>query len=91
MSNEYEFKVHNFYNYTLEELPELKNRFDASVDEFESLYEQAIIFKTAQADLNNLSKDDWYKKYVSEDGNYWVEDAYIYDLADEHYNELEYK
>ena len=23
MSNEYEFKVHNFYNYTLEELPEL--------------------------------------------------------------------
>ena len=31
MSNEYEFKVHNFYNYTLEELKELKNEFKASV------------------------------------------------------------
>ena len=86
MSNEYEFKVHNFYNYTLEELPELKNRFEASVNEFESLYEQAVIFKKAQADLKKLSKDDWYKKYVN-DGDHWVEDAMIYELAEEHYNQ----
>ena len=82
MSNEYEFKVHNFYNYTLEELPELKNEFEASVSEFESLYEQAINFKEAQADLEKLSKDDWYKKYVNE-GDHWDEYAMMYKLAEE--------
>ena len=86
MSNEYEFKVHNFYDYTLEELPKLKSEFKASVNEFESLYEQTINFKEACVDLDKISKDEWYKKYVSEDGNHWVEDGSIYDLAKEHYN-----
>ena len=87
MSNEYEFKVHNFYNYTLEELKQLKNEFEASVSSFESMYESAVHFKEACADLDKLSKDEWYKKYVSEDGNYWVEDVSIYDLAKKHYKE----
>ena len=87
MSNEYEFKVHNFYNYTLEELKELKNEFEASVSSFESMYEQTINFKEAEADLEKLSKDEWYKKYVSEDGNHWVEDEKIYTLAEEHYKD----
>ena len=87
MSNEYEFKVHNFYNYTLEELKELKEEFKASVSSFESMYESAVHFKEACADLDKLSKDEWYKKYVSEDGNYWVEDVSIYDLAKKHYKE----
>ena len=85
MSNEYEFKVHNFYNYTLEELKELKNEFEASVSSFESMYEQAVNYKEAYADLEKLSKEEWYKKYVSKDGNHWVEDDYIYTLAEEHY------
>ena len=87
MSNEYEFKVHNFYNHTLEELKELKNEFKASANEFESLRSQAINYKEAYADLEKLSKDEWYKKYVSEDGNHWVEDEKIYTLAEEHYKE----
>ena len=81
MSNEYEFKIHNFYNYTLEELPKVKEEFEASVGEFESLYEQAINFKEAYADLDKLTKDDWYKKHDC------VEDAKIYELAKEHYEE----
>ena len=89
MSNEYEFKVHNFYNYTLEELLELKEEFEASVSQFESMYEQTINFKEAEADLEKLSKDEWYKKYVSEDGNHWVEDGSIYDIAKEYYKEKE--
>jgi len=87
MSNEYEFKVHNFYDYTLEELKQLKNEFEASVSSFESMYEAAVYFKEACADLDKLSKDEWYKKYVSEDGNHWVEDGSIYDIAKEHYKE----
>ena len=87
MSNEYEFKVHNFYNHTLEELKELKNEFKASANEFESLRSQAINYKEAYADLEKLSKDEWYKKYVSEEGNHWVEDEKIYTLAEEHYKE----
>ena len=87
MSNEYEFKVHNFYDYTLEELKELKEEFKASVSSFESMYESAVHFKEACADLDKLSKDEWYKKYVSEDGNHWVEDGSIYDIAKEHYKE----
>ena len=87
MSNEYEFKVHNFYNHTLEELKELKNEFKASANEFESLRSQAINYKEAYADLEKLSKDEWYKKYVSEEGNHWVEDEKIYTLAKEHYKE----
>ena len=87
MSNEYEFKVHNFYDYTLEELKQLKNEFEASVSSFESMYESAVHFKEACADLDKLSKDEWYKKYVSEDGNHWVEDVSIYDLAKKHYKE----
>ncbi len=88
MSNEYEFKVHNFYNYTLEELPKLKEEFKASVSEFEGMYEQTVIFKQAEADLKKLNKNDWYKKYVN-NGDYWVEDDYIYTLAEEHYKENE--
>ena len=87
MSNEYEFKVHNFYNHTLEELKELKNEFKASANEFESLRSQAINYKEAYADLEKLSKDEWYKKYVSEEGTHWVEDEKIYTLAEEHYKE----
>ena len=87
MSNEYEFKVHNFYNHTLEELKELKNEFKASANEFESLRSQAINYKEAYADLEKLSKDEWYKKYVSEEGNHWVEDEKIYKLAEEHNKE----
>jgi len=81
MSNEYEFKVHNFYNYTLEELTELKKDFEASVSQFENMYEQAIYFKEAQADLNKLPRDEWYKKHEG------IEDVMIYELAEEHYNE----
>ena len=81
MSNEYEFKVHNFYNYTLEELPELKKNFEASVNEFESLYEQAVNFKKAFADLDKLTRDEWYKKHEG------IEDVKIYELAEEYYNE----
>jgi|TARA_R100001530_G_scaffold80891_1_gene56475 hypothetical protein len=84
MSNEYEFKVHNFYNYTLEELPKLKEEFEASVSSFESMYEQTINFKEAEADLKKLNKDEWYKKYAN-NGDYWVEDDYIYTLAEDHY------
>ena len=79
MSNEYEFKVHNFYNYTLEELPELKADFEASVSEFKSLYEQAVNFKEALVDLDKLPRDEWYKKHEG------VEDVKIYQLAEEHY------
>jgi len=81
MSNEYEFKVHNFYNYTLEELPKLKEEFEASVRSFESMYDATINFKEAEADLNKLPKDEWYKKHEG------IEDAKIYDLAEEHYKE----
>jgi len=81
MSNEYEFKVHNFYNYTLEELPELKKDFEASVNEFESLYKQAVNFKKAFADLDKLPRDEWYKKHKG------IEDVKIYELAEEYYNE----
>ena len=85
MSNEYEFKVHNFYNYTLEELLKLKAEFKASINEFENLYAQAINFKEAFRDLGKLSKENWYKKYVDKDGHHWVEDEKIYTLATEHY------
>ena len=81
MSNEYEFKIHNFYNYTLEELPKLKEEFEASVSSFESMYDATINFKEAEADLNKLPKDEWYKKHEC------IEDAKIYDLAEEHYKE----
>jgi len=81
MSNEYEFKVHNFYNYSLEELPSLYNEFKASINEFEGMYEQTIIFKEAQADLNKLPKDEWYKKHQG------IEDVMIYELAEDHYKE----
>ena len=84
MSNEYEFKVHNFYNYTLEELKELKQEFKESVDEFWGLYESAIEYKKAYEDLDKLSKEQWYKKYVV-NGDYWVSDDHIYTLAKEHY------
>ena len=53
MSNEYEFKVHNFYNYTLEELKELKQEFKDSVSEFCGLYESAVEYKKAYEDLDN--------------------------------------
>ena len=79
MSNEYEFKIHNFYNYTLEELPKLKEEFEASVSSFESMYDATINFKEAEADLNKLPKDEWYKKHEG------VEDEKIYTLAEEHY------
>jgi hypothetical protein len=79
MSNEYEFKVHNFYNYTLEELPKLKEEFEASVNSFKSMYEQTVNFKEAQADLNKLTKDEWYKKHDC------VEDSKIYEMAEKEY------
>ena len=72
MSNE--FQVHNFYNYTYEELPSV-------YDEFMRYYEPALHFKEAQFNLKKLSKNEWYKKYDS------VEDPMIYELAEEHYKE----
>ena len=45
MSNEYEFKVHNFYNYTLEELPELKEEFEASVRSLKVCMNKQLILK----------------------------------------------
>jgi hypothetical protein len=45
------------------------------------MYEQAIYFKEAQADLNKLPRDEWYKKHEG------IEDVMIYELAEEHYNE----
>ena len=75
-----EFRVHNFYNYTFEELPAVK-------DEFDSLYEAALQFKQAQSDLFKLCKTCWLKKYSTEHGGEDVEDVMIYELAEDHWKE----
>ena len=79
MSNEYEFKVHNFYNYTHEELPAFNKDFEASVSQFDNMYEHAIYFTEAQAALNNSPRAASYKHT---DG---IEDATTHALAEEHH------
>lgn len=77
-----EFRVHNFYNYTYEELPAVK-------DEFMGYYESALHFKKAQIDLSKLCKSCWLKKYDEQHGGHDVEDEKIYELAEEHWKEQE--
>ena len=79
-----EFRVHNFYNYTYEELPAVK-------DEFMGYYESALHFKEAQIDLSKLCKFCWLKKYDEQHGGQDVEDEKIYELAEEHWKEQEEK
>jgi hypothetical protein len=77
-----EFRVHNFYNYTLEELPAVK-------DEFDGLYQSALHFKEAQIDLSKLCKSCWLKKYDEQHGGHDVEDEKIYELAEDHWKKQE--
>jgi len=79
-----EFRVHNFYNYTYEELPAIK-------DEFMGYYESALHFKEAQSDLFKLCKSCWLKKHDEQHGGSDVEDPSIYELAEEHWKEQEKK
>ena len=79
-----EFRVHNFYNYTYEELPAIK-------DEFMGYYESALHFKEAQSDLFKLCKSCWLKKHDEKHGGSDVEDPSIYELAEEHWKEQEKK
>ena len=65
---------------------ELKQEFKDSVSEFWGLYESAVEYKKAYEDLDKLSKEEWYKKYVV-NGDYWVGDDHIYILAKEHYKQ----
>ena len=71
MSNE--FEVHNFYNYTIDELKELE-------EEFNYLLHSAIEFKSAVAGIETAkSLKDWEQKYLP------IEDGYAYTLAIEHF------
>ena len=73
MSNE--FQVHNFYNYDVEELEEIKQEFD-------SLWENAYYFKKAIADLpNHKTYDEWEKEWQH------CEDVCLYEEAEEYYKE----
>ena len=68
MSNE--FQVHNFYNYDVEELEEIKQEFD-------SLWENAYYFKKAIADLpNHKNYDEWFRKFEE---NNCCEDVSVYE------------
>ena len=75
-----EFRVHNFYNYTYEELPAVK-------DEFMGMYESALHFKEAQSDLFKLCKSCWLKKHDSKHGGNDIEDVMIYELAEDYWKE----
>jgi len=77
-----EFRVHNFYNYTLEELPAVK-------EEFDRLYESALAFKQGQNDLTQLCKSCWLKKHSHEHGGEDIEDVMIYEMAENHWKEQE--
>ena len=71
-----EFRVHNFHNYDLEDLETLK-------EEFESLWNQAYTFKTAEADLpNHESYEEWLKEWES-----CCDDDELYDIAEKYYKE----
>jgi len=70
-----DFKVHNFYNYTVEELKELKEEFIGRCD-------SAIGFKKSTDDINNCkSLEEWLKKWEN-----CTDDDYAYQLAEEHFN-----
>ena len=74
MSNE--FEVHNFYNYTVEELKELK-------EEFIGMCDSAIGFKESTDDIENCkSLKEWLKKWEN-----CTDDDYAYQLAKEHFEE----
>ena len=74
MSNE--FEVHNFYNYTIEELKELK-------DQFRYLVDSAINYKKSLEDLDTIeTHKEWLKKWED-----LVDDDQAFDLAREHYKE----
>jgi len=71
-----EFSVHNFNNYSLEELDDMKS-------EFEYLWYQAYRYKEAIADLpNHETYDEWLKKWDN-----CCDDDSLYEEAEEYYNE----
>ena len=73
MSNE--FEVHDFYNYTVKELKELKEQFISRCD-------NAIGFKESTDDIENCkSLKEWLKKWEVA-----TDDDYAYQLAEEHFN-----
>ena len=73
MSND--FEVHDFYNYTVEELKELKEEFIGRCD-------SAIGFKESTDDIKNCkSLKEWLKKWEN-----CTDDDYAYQLAEEHFN-----
>ena len=72
MSNE--FEVHDFYDYTVEELKELKEEFICRCD-------SAIGYKESLDDLSNCkSLKEWEKKWEGE-----TDDEQAYQLAQEYY------
>ena len=83
MSNEFEYIVHDFYNYTVEELNEMKKDFkENTVDEFISRCDNAIGFKKSTDDIENCkSLKEWLKKWEGA-----TDDDYAYQLAEEHFN-----
>ena len=73
MSND--FEVHDFYNYTVEELKELKEEFIGRCD-------SAIGFKKSTDDIENCkSLKEWLKKWEN-----CTDDDYAYQLAEKHFN-----
>ena len=73
MSNE--FEVHDFYNYTVEELKELKEEFIGRCD-------SAIGYKESTDDIENCkSLKEWCKKWENA-----TDDGQAYELAQEHFN-----
>ena len=73
MSNE--FEVHDFYNYKVEELKELKKEFIGRCD-------SAIAFKQSTGDIENCkSLEEWLKKWKGA-----TDDDLAYQMAEEHFN-----
>ena len=73
MSNE--FEVHDFYNYTVEELKELKEEFIGRCD-------SAIGFKESTDDIENCkSLKEWLDKWEGA-----TDDDLAYIMAEEHFN-----
>ena len=71
MSNE--FEVHNFYDYTINELEELEEQFNY-------LLHSAIEYKRAVKGIKTVkSLKDWEEKYLP------IEDGYAYEQAIEHF------
>jgi len=75
MSNE--FEVNNFYNYTIDELNELKEQFDY-------LLHSAIEYKRAIRGIKTAkSLKDWKQKYLP------IEDSHAFEQAKEHFKKGE--